>query len=189
MLAKARLPWKNSCAVPHPHFSSLAERSQSALPPEDLQGFLDTFLYAEESVLVDKITRLDREERRIEALLETTRPLPFAASQRVSAIHPAHVSAGELLMVTGSLGCMHAYFFHGCRWSEGWAGFGNRVHRADFKRLARIGPPIELLSWESRTRVGSSRVVIRFGFEFRQEGELVYVGDQSAMFVKGKAIG
>ena len=84
---------------------------------------------------------------------------------------------------------MHAYFFDGCRWNAGWAGFGNRVHRADFKRLARIGPPIELISWESRTRVGSSRVVIRFGFEFRQEGELVYVGDQSAMFVKEKAIG
>jgi hypothetical protein len=47
-------------------------------------------------------------------------------------------------MVAGSLGCLHVYFFHGCHWNEGWVGFGNRIHRADFKRLATIGPPIEL---------------------------------------------
>ena len=47
-------------------------------------------------------------------------------------------------MVAGSLGCLHAYFFHGCHWNEGWVGFGNRIHRADFERLATIGPPIEL---------------------------------------------
>ena len=34
-----------------------------------------------------------------------------------------------------------------------------------------------------------ARVVIRYAFEFRQEGKLVYVGDQSAMFVRGIAIG
>lgn len=173
----------------NPLLSSLAERSREAVPPSELQNFLDTFLYSEESVLVDEILRLDADERKIEAILDTTRALPFAASQRVSALHPAHVSAGELLMTTGSLGCLHAYFFHGCHWDQGWAGFGNRVHRADFKRLSLVGPPIELLSSETRTRVGSSRVVIRFSFEFRQEGELVYVGDQSAMFVKGKIVG
>jgi len=175
--------------VANSSLSSLAERSREAVQPEELQNFIDTFLYREETVLIDEIVRLDPAKEQIEAILETTRPLPFAASQRVSELHPAHVSAGELLMVTGSLGCLHAYFFHGCRWDQGWAGFGNRIHRADFKRLARIGPPVELFSAETRTRVGASRVVIRFSFEFRQEGELVYVGDQSAMFVKGKAVG
>ena len=53
----------------------------------------------------------------------------------------------------------------------------------------RRGPPVELLSSETRTRVGASRVVIRFNFEFRQKGQLVYVGDQSAIFVKGKVVG
>ena len=169
--------------------SPLAERSRSVVDPDRLQHFLDTFLYREEAVLVDEITGLDADARRIEARLDSDRALPFAAAQRVSANHPAHVSGAELVMVTGALGCLHAYLFHGCRWDEGWAGFGNRIHRADFKRLARVGPPIELVSTETKTRVGEKRVVIRFAFEFRQEGELVYVGDQSAMFVKGMALG
>jgi len=169
--------------------ASLAHRSRDQIPPADLQLFLDSFLYGEEAVLIDEITRMDREAGLVEGLLDTTRSLPFSAAQRVSELHPAHVSGAELVMVTGSLGCLHAYFFHGCRWDEGWAGFGNRIHRADFKQLARIGPPIELVSRETKTRIGPSRVVIRFAFEFRQEGNLVYLGDQSAMFVKGKPLG
>lgn len=169
--------------------SPLAVRSRSIVPADELQHFLDTFLYTEEAVLVDEITSLDPVDSRMTALLETTRPLPFSACQRTSAEHPAHVSAAELLMVTGSLGCLHAWFFHGVRWDEGWAGFGNRVHRADFKSLARIGPPIELESRETRSRIGPNRVVLRYTFEFRQAGGLVYVGDQSAMFVREKSLG
>lgn len=156
--------------------------------PADIRHFLDTFLYREEAFLVDEVTAMDHEARSMEALLDTQRALPFAAAQRVDATHPAHVSAPEMLMVTGSLGCLHAWFFHGCRWDEGWAGFGNRIHRADFKRLAMIGPPLRLESRETRTRVGSARVVIRYAFHFYQEDELVYQGDQTAMFFKGKML-
>ena len=165
--------------------STLAIRSRAVVPPAETQHFLDTFLYREEAFLIDEVTGLDAREFEIRALLETsTANLPFARAQRTSAHHPAHVSGAELLMVTGSLGCLHAWFFHGVRWDEGWSGFGNRVHRADFKRLASMGPPIELLSRETRRRVGEKRIVLRYDFEFRQEGELVYVGDQSAMFVR-----
>jgi len=169
--------------------SKLPLRSRSVVPPEILQHFLDTFLYREGAVLVDEIVALDPDERRIEAILDSTRPLPFAECQRTSPEHPAHVSAAELLMATGSLGCLHAYLFHGCRWDAGWAGFGNRIHRGDWKRLATIGEPVLLESRETRTRVGPTRIVIRFAFEFRQAGEIVYVGDQSAMFVKDKSLG
>lgn len=169
--------------------STLVERSRTAVDPADLQRFLDSFLYTEEAFLIDEIVRVDAGERSIEARLDTTRALPFAACQRVGPGHPAHVSGAELVMVTGSLGCLHAWLFHGCRWDEGWAGFGNRIHRADFKRLARLGPPIELQSRETRQRIGPARVVLRYAFEFRQDGELVYVGDQSAMFVRDRPIG
>jgi hypothetical protein len=178
-----------SPVVSSSELSNLARRSASVVPSEDLQLFLDTFLYREPAVYVDEITALDRGRARIEGILDSTRELPFAACQRVGPGHPAHVSAAELLMATGSLGCLHAWFFHGCRWNEGWVGFGNRIHRADFKRLATIGPPIALASQETRTRVGPTRVVLRYTFEFRQAGELVYVGDQSAMFVKDRALG
>ena len=166
-------------------FCPLAWRSRDAVPPEKLQHFVDTFLYREEALLVDEITRMDAEKGEVDAVLESTRPLPFSAHQRVSEGHPAHVSGAELVMVTGTLGCLHAHFFHGCHWDEGWTGFGNRIHRADFKRLARVGPPVELSSRETKKRIGPSRVVIRYAFEFRQEGEVVYVGDQSAMFFRG----
>jgi len=164
--------------------SPLCERSADVVDPAELQRFLDTFLYTEEAVLIDEITRIDPETTRIEAILDSRRALPFTRCQRVSERHPAHVSAAELLMVTGNLGCLHAWLFHGCRWDEGWSGFGNRIHRADFKRLARVGPPIHLESRETRTRVRPSRIVIRYEFRFLQDGELVYLGDQSAMFVK-----
>jgi hypothetical protein len=156
--------------------------------PEDMRRFLETFMYEQDAFLVDEVMVLDREARAIEARLDTTRRLPFAARQRTDARHPAHVSAAELVMVTGSLGCMHAWFFHGCRWDEGWAGFGNRIHRADFKKIARIGPPLRLESRETKTRAGARRVVLRYEFRFWQDEELVYLGDQSAMFVKDRAL-
>ncbi len=154
--------------------------------PADMSRFLDTFMYEESAFLVDEVLSLDVEQRSIEAVLDTTRSLPFAERQRTDSRHPAHVAAGEILMVTGSLGCMHAWFFHGCRWDEGWAGFGNRIHRADFKNLARIGPPLALESREIRARAGPHRVVIRYEFRFSQEDILVYVGDQTAMFMKDR---
>jgi hypothetical protein len=126
--------------------------------------------------------------RLVRAALDTTRPLPFAREQRVHSRHPAHVSAAEMLMATGSLGCLHAWVSHAVRWDEGWAGFGNRVHRADFKSLARLGPPLELFSRETRWRDGPKRVVIRYEFRFEQAGRLVYLGDHSATFFKDVAL-
>ena len=152
----------------------------------EMQRFLDTFLYQGGAFLVDEVLTLDPHEAAITGRMDTARPLPFSALQRTSAEHPAHVAAAELLQITGSLGCLHAWFFHGCRWDEGWAGFGSRIHRADFKHLARIGPPLELASRETRSRVGSQRVVLRFEFHFTQEGRLVYRGDQSAIFVRSR---
>ncbi|NIM49141.1 MAG: hypothetical protein GTO22_07750 [Gemmatimonadales bacterium] len=152
--------------------------------PAEMQRFLDSFMYREEAFFLDEIVRLDGERRELEARLDTNRYLPLAQYQRIRPEHPAHVSGAELIMVTASMGCVHAWFFYGCRWDEGWVGFGNRIHRADFKAVARIGPPLELRSHEIRSRAGARRVTIRFEFEFRQGGELVYYGDQSAMFVQ-----
>ncbi len=162
---------------------------EGPVPAREIQRFLDTWLYDPEAFLVDEIVRLDREAGVIEARLDTRRTLPYARLQRESARHPGHVAAGDLLMATGSLGFLHAWFFHGCRWAEGWSGFGNRIHRADFKRLARLGPPLLLTSRELRIRVGPRRVVLRCEFRFSQEDELVYLGDQTAMFFRERELG
>jgi hypothetical protein len=155
---------------------------------EEMRRFLESYMYRDAAFLIDEVVAMDTEARAIDARLDTRRELPFTAQQRIGPSHPAHVSAGELLMATGSLGCMHAWFFHGCRWDEGWTGFGNRIHRADFKQLARIGPPLRLESRESRTRVGDRRVVLRFEFRFWQGETLVYFGDQTAMFVREREL-
>lgn len=156
--------------------------------PAEMRRFLDTFNYREEAFLIDEVLELDAEARAVVACMDTTRELPFARHQRVEPGHPAHVAGAELIQATGSIGCLHAWFFHGCRWEDGWAAFGNRIHRADFKNLARLGPPLRLESKETRTRVGSKRIVIRYDFHFWQEETLVYVGDQTAMFVRNHAL-
>ena len=151
---------------------------------EDLARFRESFLYRDRAFLVDRVSEVCREEKLIRAELETTRAFPYAQLQRNSVHHPPHVAGADLIAVTGSLGCLHAWIFYGVRWDEGWTGFGNRIHRADFKKLTRLGPPLELASRELRVRVGKRRVVLRLEFEFHQQGDLVYYGDQSAMFLK-----
>lgn len=161
--------------------------------PAEMRRFLDSFLYDEHGFLIDEVTRLDPAAKAAEAILDTTRALPVTAAQRVDARHPAHVSGAEIVHATGSLGCLHAWFFHGVRWDEGWTGFGNRIHRADFKHLARVGPPLRMESRETRSRVGEKRILIRYEFHFWQRPRpdapesLVYYGDQTAMFHRGIA--
>jgi len=156
----------------------------SALDPEKLAHFRGSFLYRDEAFLVDRVTAVLTEEKALRAQLETTRAFPYARLQRNDAHHPPHVAGADLVAITGSLGCLHAWLFHGVRWEEGWVGFGSRIHRADFKKLTRLGPPLELASRETRARVGERRIVLRCEFEFRQSGDTVYRGDQSAMFLK-----
>lgn len=163
-------------------------RLPDSLDVDDMQRFLDTFLYREEAFLIDEIVEVDRETRSIRARLDTQKELPISIHQRTGPGHPAHVAAAEMLMLTGSLGCLHAWIFHGCRWDEGWSGFGNRIHRADFKQLANLGSDLELFSVETRTRAGEKRVVLRYEFRFEQAGRLIYTGDQSAMFFKDAAL-
>ncbi len=159
------------------------------IPPDELRRFVETFLYREPAFLIDEIVAVDHDQRRIEALFDTRRPLPFAQEQRTDANHPAHVSAAELVMATGSLGCLSAWLFHGVRWDEGWSGFGNRIHRADFKALAAIGPPLRLTSRETQWRDGPRRILIRWDFVFEQDGRTIYTGDQTAMFFKDAKLG
>ena len=160
------------------------------LDAEALERFRESFLYSPPAFLVDRITRVDREARSLEAELDTgARSLPYAQHQRTGPTHPAHVAAGDLVMATGSLGCLHAWLFHDVRFDAGWTAFGSRIHRADFKDLARLGPPLVLSCEETRTRVGPRRVVLRLAFRFVQEGRLIYTGDQSAFFLLDPDLG
>src|SRR4029077_2131860 len=109
----------------------------------------------------------DPAKGRIKARAAGNTPWLFARHQRgPEEIHPRHVNGSDLVMLTASLGSLHAYFFHNCLWEEGWVGFGNRIEYAEFKSLASIDRPLELRSTETRLRKGASRVLIEFDFEF-----------------------
>ena len=66
--------------------------------------------------------------------------------------------------------------------------------RADLERVpqARSLPDPELTYGgfieQVETRVGPQRIVIRYEFRFTQEDALVYLGDQTAIFVRDKAL-
>jgi len=71
------------------------------VPPEQLERFLDSFLYRSEAFLVDEIVSADREAGTLEARLDTTRPLPYSDAQRTSAGH--HVpGVGQQGLVEGA---------------------------------------------------------------------------------------
>ena len=82
---------------------------------------------------------------------------------------------------------INAYFQRGVRFDEGWIGFGSRIHRADFKRLALIGAPLELESFETKARIQPDRHVVRYEFTFKQDGKVCYWGDQTATWLRGRS--
>ena len=164
---------------------SAAMSIPSPWPDAEMAHFLDTFLYERGAFLIDEVLAADPDKHTITGRMDTTRELPVAPFQRGDeALHPRHVSGPEMVLLTGNLGCLHAWFFHGVRWDEGWVGFGSRIHRADFRDLASLGPPMICTSTETRRRVGARRIMLRYAFEFSQQGRVVYRSDQSAMFVK-----
>lgn len=154
-------------------------------PAVECKRFVDTFFYGPGAFLVDEVTFADPNDGVLEARIDTTRHMPYTAEQRGDPkLHPRHVNGGDLLTITGNLGCLHAFFFHGCRWDEGWVGFGAKIYRADFKNLARIGPPVTCRSVEMQKKRMSDRLIIRFDFEMKQGDKLVYQSEQSAIFTK-----
>jgi hypothetical protein len=59
----------------------------------------------------------------------------------------------------------------------------NRARSGHVARV-RIGPPLDVTSRELQVRTGTGRVLIRFEFRFGQDGQPLYFGDQTAMFVR-----
>jgi hypothetical protein len=171
--------------------SSIARRAALALPPAfmtEAAHFLATIPYDPKAFLIDEILEIDAASSRVRARLDTGKQLPLVEDQRGDpAIHPRHVAGPVLVQLTGMLGLVHAYFLHAVRFDQGWIGFGSRIHRADFKRLARLGPPLELESVETRARIGTDRHIVRYEFRFTQEGALCYFGDQTATWLRGRS--
>ncbi|HEV7558966.1 MAG TPA: hypothetical protein VGO00_26015 [Kofleriaceae bacterium] len=139
--------------------------------------------YGPGGLLLDDIVRVDREASLVVATMPTSADLPLTRDQRAHPErHPRHVAGGLMIHATGMLGFAHAYFVLELRHAEGWTGYGTQIHEARFRRMARIGPPMSLACTATSVRRIRGSIVARYQFRFEQDGEVVYTGDQTALF-------
>lgn len=149
------------------------------------QAFIDDCPYAPGGMLLDEVLVIDREKSLVRVRMPTHDDLPITREQRVHPLkHPRHVSGGLMVHMTGMAGFVHAYYVFDLRHADGWIGYGGRIHDARYKSLALPGVPIEIECQTTKVRRGSKRIVARYDLRFYQGSSLVYVGDQTAMWLK-----
>ncbi len=141
--------------------------------------------YAPGAQLLDEIVAIDRETSTIVARMLPTEELPITRDQRVHPErHPRHVSGGLMIHATGILGFAHAYYLLELRHGDGWIGYGTHIHQARFRRMGKMNEPIELSCKATNVRRIKGTIVARYEFAFRQSGELIYEGDQTALWTR-----
>jgi hypothetical protein len=147
--------------------------------------FLADLPYDPSVLLLDRILEIDPVAQRVRCGMPTDQPVPFMDRQRVHPTrHPRHFAGGALVHASGMLGFVHAYYLLGLRHHAGWIGYGTHIHSATFRKLVEPGTPIECTCTATRQKRGRSRVISRYSFEFRHEGEVCYEGDQSAVWTR-----
>lgn len=141
--------------------------------------------YGPQGLLIDEVISIDHEGHRVVARMPTHEDLPLTREQRAHPVfHPRHVSGGLMVHMTGMVAFVHSYYVLGLRHSEGWIGYGGRIHSARFKALAKPGPPLLLECKATQMRRTPKQVLARYDLRFTQEDVLVYEGDQTALWMK-----
>jgi len=140
--------------------------------------------YGPDGLLLDAIVRVDADESLVVARMPTDRMLPLTREQRNHPVrHPPHVSGGLMVHMTGMVGFVHAYYVLGLRHADGWIGYGAKINAARFVALATPGEPIFIECKAKQVRRGSTNVLARYLFEFKQAEKIVYHGDQTALWI------
>lgn len=151
----------------------------------EISEFFESYFYKPEAFLIHEILSADIETGQIVAKCRANTSWLIAPFQREKVpYHPLHISGGDLVMLTASLGSLHAYFFHQCKWKNGWVGFGSRMEKVEFHNLAHVTQELDLYSSELKVRRGSKRTLITFSFRFEQNKKVIYTSQQTALFVK-----
>jgi len=141
--------------------------------------------YDPSALLIDDIVEIDRAASSIIARMATAADLPLTRDQRADpARHPRHVSGALMIHATGILGFAHAYYVLDLRHADGWIGYGTHIHDGRFRRMGKIGQPMELACKATSVRKIRSALVVRYEFRFMQSDELVYEGEHSAIFTR-----
>jgi hypothetical protein len=141
--------------------------------------------YGPGGLLLEDVVEIDRAKSRVVGRMLTYDDLPLTREQRVHPTrHPRHVSGGLMVHMTGMMGFVHAYYVLDLRHADGWIGYGGRIHSARFRALARPGEPMLLECEATRVRKTPKSVLGRYVFRFVQGGELIYEGDQTALWTR-----
>jgi hypothetical protein len=141
--------------------------------------------YGPGGLLIDEILEIDREMSRVKVRLPTDRELPLTREQRNHpTLHPAHVSGGLMVHLTGMVGFVHAYYVLDLKHRDGWIGYGVRIHDARFAALAPPGEPLVLQGTATKVRKIREQIFASYSFEFRQGETIVYEGKQTAVWQK-----
>lgn len=147
------------------------------------QAFLDDCFYGPDAILIDEILEIRPEDNFVSARMPTSQDLPLTRAQRThEKRHPAHVSGALMIHMTGMLAFAHTYYVLGLRHADGWVGYGVRIHDAKYHKLANTEDPMILECTATRVRRIRKQLFVRYQFGFKQNGELVYEGDQSAVW-------
>lgn len=141
--------------------------------------------YGPGGLLLDEILEVDPERSLVVARMPTDRELPLTREQRNHPVfHPAHVSGGLMVHMTGMVGFAHAYYVLGLRHADGWIGYGVRIHDARFSALAASGEPLILRGHATKVRKIRDQIFATYAFTFLQGETVVYQGQQTAVWMK-----
>jgi hypothetical protein len=139
--------------------------------------------YGPEALLIDEILEIDSEGNRLVARLPTHEGLPLTRDQRAHPVrHPRHVSGGLIIHATGMLGFAHGYYLQGLRHAEGWIAYGTNIHGGRFRKMGQMGEPLRCEVVATSVRRIRGALVVRYRFRFEQGEDVVYEGDQSAIW-------
>jgi hypothetical protein len=163
----------------------MTDQALPDVPGEFEASFLADLPYDPAVLLFDRLLELDPVESRVRCRMPTDRPIPFTVHQRAHPDrHPRHVAGAAMIHATGMLGFVHAYYLLGVRHADGWIGYGTHIHSATFRKLVSPGAPMECACRATKTRLGRTRHIVRYEFEFLHEGDVCYLGDQTAVWTK-----
>lgn len=141
--------------------------------------------YLPSGLFIDDIVSIDKDTSTVVARVSTHEDLPLVRDQRAHAkLHPRHLNGGLMIHMTGMVGFAHAYYLLGLRHADGWIGYGTHVHSGRFRKLGKIGPPVLLNCRATSVRKIGSAIFARYDLRFTQEDEVVYEGDQSAIWTR-----
>ena len=145
--------------------------------------FFSGFPYTREGFFLDRLIEVDREGNKITCEMETTKRFPLIDEQRHhEVLYPPHLPGGIIIHLTGIVGMAAAQLLLDIRFDRGWSGYGSRIHRAEFKRLVELGPPVLLEGRITSDKRRGTMTILRYEFRFLQEGQLFYFGDQTAVY-------